>query len=106
MTDADKTPAAAQGEAPPPSVPALKCERCGEPPETHTSAYWCDNQSFRADPPPEQAQPAVPALADERAELVAAWNDLPDSMRCHPGLKRLFRACQAIPSATRKDSHG
>lgn len=30
----------------------------------------------------------------ERAELVAAWNDLPDSIRCHPGLKRLFRACQ------------
>jgi hypothetical protein len=48
----------------------------------------------------EQAQPAVPALTDERAELVAAWNDLPDSLRCHPGLKRLFRACQAMPSAT------
>jgi hypothetical protein len=48
----------------------------------------------------EQAQPAVPALTVERIELVAAWNDLPDSLRCHPGLKRLFRACQAIPSAT------
>ena len=29
-----------------------------------------------------------------RAELVAAWNDLPDSLRCHPGLKRLYRAAQ------------
>lgn len=33
-------------------------------------------------------------LEPQRAELVAAWNDLPDSVRCHPGLKRLFRACQ------------
>jgi hypothetical protein len=29
-----------------------------------------------------------------RSELVAAWNDLPDNLRCHPGLKRLYRAAQ------------
>lgn len=38
------------------------------------------------------ARPAT--VSPQRAELVAAWNDLPDSIRCHPGLKRLFRACQ------------
>jgi hypothetical protein len=32
--------------------------------------------------------------SDARRELVDAWNDLPDSLRCHPGLKRLFRAAQ------------
>lgn len=31
-----------------------------------------------------------------RAELVAAWNDLPDDLRCHPGLKRLYRAAQRV----------
>lgn len=40
----------------------------------------------------------TPDITPERAELVAAWNDLPDSIRCHPGLKRLFRAAQCIPS--------
>lgn len=42
------------------------------------------------------AKAAAEALkvSPQRAELVAAWNDLPDSIRCHPGLKRLFRACQ------------
>lgn len=40
-----------------------------------------------------QALSAEP-LTEQRKELVAAWNDLPDSIRCHPGLKRLFRACQ------------
>jgi len=29
-----------------------------------------------------------------RDELVAAWNDLPDALRCHPGLKRLYAAAQ------------
>lgn len=33
-------------------------------------------------------------LQPGRDELVAAWNDLPDALRCHPGLKRLYAAAQ------------
>jgi hypothetical protein len=29
-----------------------------------------------------------------REDLVAAWNDLPDELRCHPSLKRLYAAAQ------------
>jgi hypothetical protein len=32
----------------------------------------------------------------QRLELVAAWNDLPDALRSHPGLKRLYRALGGI----------
>lgn len=28
----------------------------------------------------------------ERAEVVEAWNNLPDELRCHPGLKALWRS--------------
>jgi hypothetical protein len=42
----------------------------------------------------------VPAPSGEteaqRLELVAAWNDLPDALRAHPGLKRLYRALGGI----------
>lgn len=33
---------------------------------------------------------------ERRNELVAAWNDLPDALRCHPGLKRLCRAARVV----------
>lgn len=42
----------------------------------------------------EREQVPESDVSAQRAEVVAAWNDLPASIRCHPGLKRLFRACQ------------
>jgi hypothetical protein len=51
---------------------------------------------------PESAAPAatVPAPSGEteaqRIEVTAAWNDLPDALRAHPGLKRLYRALGGI----------
>jgi hypothetical protein len=107
----------ARTAAPPPeqAQPVISAEHGPWLPSMHEGETYCQRCKVRSvfasqrkcDPhiATEQAQPAVPALTDERIELVAAWNDLPDSLRCHPGLKRLFRACQAIPSATRKDSH-
>jgi len=64
------------------------------PDEIVAVAAWLARVAPTA-PAPQPADDVTP----ERAELVAAWNDLPDSLRCHPGMKRLFRACQAIPSA-------
>lgn len=32
----------------------------------------------------------------QRLEVVAAWNDLPDSLKAHPGLKRLYRALGGV----------
>jgi hypothetical protein len=58
---------------------AKPCDRCGSPEQC--AELGCAGVAMRA----ERAG---------RTELVAAWNDLPDSLRCHPGLKRLFRACQ------------
>jgi hypothetical protein len=58
------------------------------------------------DPLPPTSPPAVQpetGISQERAELVAAWNDLPDALRCHPRLKRLYRAVHAIPSAVSPD---
>jgi hypothetical protein len=26
-------------------------------------------------------------------EIELAWNDLPDALKAHPGIKRLYRAC-------------
>jgi hypothetical protein len=98
--------------APPPeqAQPVISAEHGPWLPSMHEGETYCQRCKVRSvfasqrkcDPhiATEQAQPAVPALTDERIELVAAWNDLPDSLRCHPGLKRLFRACQAMPSAT------
>lgn len=45
--------------------------------------------------------PTIPASSnasvETRHELTEAWNDLPESLRCHPGLKRLFAAIQQTP---------
>jgi hypothetical protein len=32
-------------------------------------------------------------FAVQRKEALAAWNDLPGQLKAHPGIKRLFRAC-------------
>ena len=62
--------------ATPPERIGGPCGLCGQP-NAHHGGGQCPAQ-----------------LTPERVELVAAWNDLPDSIRCHPGLKRLFRAAQ------------
>lgn len=40
----------------------------------------------------------------QREEVCAAWADLPDSLRCHPGLKRLYLALGGLRD--RKDADG
>jgi hypothetical protein len=42
--------------------------------------------------PPPPPEPLSGETEAQREEVCAAWADLPDSLRCHPGLKRLYRA--------------
>lgn len=42
--------------------------------------------------PPPPPDPLSGETEAQREEVCAAWADLPDSLRCHPGLKRLYRA--------------
>lgn len=42
------------------------------------------------------ASPSSGETEAQRLEVVAAWNDLPDSLKAHPGLKRLYRALGGV----------
>jgi hypothetical protein len=54
----------------------------------------------RADTSPPVLQKSEAELSGEtvsqREEVCAAWNDLPAALRCHPGLKRLYRALGGV----------
>lgn len=65
------------------------------PPDRSRPLIYGDAQPAAAPQPVVQGGDITPA----RAEFIAAWNDLPDKLRPHPGLKRLHRAGLALAAA-------
>ena len=67
--------------------------RQGTPSEATAESY---RAMLAAAPQPPAREPMTGETDEQRLEVTAAWNDLPEALRCHPGLKRLYRALGGI----------